>query len=683
VVGEPFRPEDILAIRMVVDPQLSPDGRVVAFTVVSSDREANQARSAVWIAATDGATPPERITQGSARDQRPRFSPDGSRLAFLANREREWRNDLYVMRVDGGEAVRVARLPRGILDFDWSPDGRRFALLGRPEWPADPDLPPARDEEETRKRYQERMRHLERRFRYRLDGQGQLDDEEPQVWVVAAEGENVDLRQVTNGPHAAARPRWAPDGTIAYLSNREDDWWRSEAMDVWSVDPKTGAQRRLTPGGATVTAFAIAPDGTLAHVAVGRGPGSLFARNHHLYIAGEDRTAEIDRSVWANILADMSTPREAPDLQWTRDGAVLYAPMSDGGRLRITRTEAADGEPQTVVGGDRVVLSFALGGDRIAFTSTSFTDPVTLRTAKLDGSDERVLFDPNPWLRERALGEVRHTPFEHDGRTVDSWTMLPPGYSGGRVPTILNIHGGPHAAWGWTFSHLMQALAGQGYAVVFCNSPGSQSYDEEYSVALTGRWGELDFPYWMAAVDKAVADGIADPEQLGVGGASYGGFATLWVIGHTDRFRAALAMRPVAELQGFYGSSDIGWNFGEHSFSAEPWEDEERFRRLSPVTYIEKMTTPLRLIASTGDLRTPLEQAEQVYMRLLKLGRDPELFIFHGEPHGLTTIGKPWNRVRHMRAMLEWWDRHLGKRAHPRKRAERTESAAANAAAES
>jgi dipeptidyl aminopeptidase/acylaminoacyl peptidase len=205
----------------------------------------------------------------------------------------------------------------------------------------------------------------------------------------------------------------------------------------------------------------------------------------------------------------------------------------------------------------------------------------------------------------------------------------------------------------------MQVIAGQGHAVVFCNSPGSQTYEQEFAASLTGRWGELDFPVWMKLVDKAIADGFADPERLGVSGASYGGFSTLWVIGHTDRFRAAISMRPVADLQAFYGSSDIGWNFGEHSFGAEPWEDPELFRRLSPITYVDRMTTPLRIIASTGDLRTPLEQAEQVYIRLLKMGREVDLVIFAGEPHAIVVAGKPWNRVRHMRAVTEWWAKHL------------------------
>lgn len=677
-MAHPLEPNDLLAIDMLADPQLSPDGGLVAFTLLQQDAEANHVRSSIWVVPANGSSPARQLSRGPARDQRARFSPDGKRLAFLSNREREWRNDLHVIDLGGGEAARVARLPRGILDFDWSPDGRRFALLGRPDWPIDPDLSAPKDDEEAHHRYQERARHLDHRFRYRMDGIGQLDDEEPQVWIVDSSGENGTLRQLTEGPWAAARPRWTPDGRIAYIANRDDDWWSSEAADVWAIGPQGGKPERLTPGGAKVTSFAFAPDGTLAYVAVGSGPGSLFARHHHLWVGGQDRTAGVDRSVWAGVLCDMTTPRDVPELVWTAEGDALYAPMADRGRLQVARTAAAGGRPKPIIGGDRVVPAFSVAGGRIAFLSTSFDDPLTLRIANTDASDERVLFEPNPWLRDRALGEVRAMPFEFDGRTIDAWILLPPGHDGGRLPVILDIHGGPHAAWGWSFSHVMQAMAGHGYAVVFANSPGSQSYDEEFSVSLTGRWGELDMPVWMAAVDRVVADGIADPDRLGVTGASYGGFSTLWVIGHTDRFRAAISMRPVSELQGFYGSSDIGWDFGQHSFAAEPWEDPDLYQRLSPLTYVEAMTTPLRLIGSSGDLRTPLEQAEQVYVRLLKLQREVDLIIFDGEPHAITTVGRPWNRVRQMRAVLDWWQRHLTKPATRRPELARAEPEALN-----
>jgi dipeptidyl aminopeptidase/acylaminoacyl peptidase len=221
---------------MLADPQISPDGTLIAFTVIDQDRATNQLRSAIWIAPSDGSAAPRRLTHGPRRDQRPRFSTDGTHLAFLANREFEWRPDLYVLDLAGGEAARVARLPRGILEFEWAPDGRQFALLGRPEWPVDPDLPRHTDDDETRKRYQERMRHLVRRFRYQMDGLGQLDDEEPQIWVVDGAGENAGLRQVTDGPWPAAQPRWTPDGRIAYLANRDEDWWRSDVVTYgWST----------------------------------------------------------------------------------------------------------------------------------------------------------------------------------------------------------------------------------------------------------------------------------------------------------------------------------------------------------------------------------------------------------------------------------------------------------------
>ena len=652
---DPIAPEDLNRVRMLADPAITRDGRLVAFTVITQDPDADQQRSAIWAVPADGSAPARRLTRGPRRDQRPRLSPDGRRLAFLSNREKEWRQDLFVLDLEGGEPRRVVSLPRGVLDFDWSPDGTRFALLGRPDWPEDPDRKPPKDAEEARERYRRRVRHLDRRFRYRMDGLGQLDDEEPQVWVAGADGDG--LEQLTEGPQPTARPRWAPDGRIAFLSNREEDFWRSEAVDVWAVPATGGEPERLTTAAGPVSSFAFAPDGRLAYVATGPGPGSLFSRHQRLYVDGECVTAGIDRSVWAGVLADMLPAREAAELQWAPDGA-LYFPLTDRGRIHVYRLPPG-GQPEVVVGGDRVVAAYSLGGDRLAFLSTAFDDPLSLRVAAADGSGEQAVHEANPWLRDKALGEARPLSFEHEGRTVDGWAVLPPGYEGGRVPAILYIHGGPHAAWGWSFSHVMQAMAGQGYAVLFCNSPGSQTYEEEFASSLTGRWGELDFPVWMAFVDKAVADGIADPDRLGVAGASYGGFSTLWVIGHTDRFKAAISMRPVSDLQAFYGSSDIGWSFGATSFASEPWSDPELYRRLSPVTYVDRMTTPLRLIGSTGDLRTPLEQAEQVYVRLLKMGREVDLLIFEGEPHALTTAGRPWNRVRHLRAILEWWDRHL------------------------
>jgi dipeptidyl aminopeptidase/acylaminoacyl peptidase len=307
-----------------------------------------------------------------------------------------------------------------------------------------------------------------------------------------------------------------------------------------------------------------------------------------------------------------------------------------------------------------VNASASIAAGTVVFLSTAPDEPVSLRAAGVDGTGERVLFDPNPWMRDTALGTLCPVALHHDGEAIDAWALLPPGAREGEPqPTLLYIHGGPHAAYGWSFPFVFQILAGAGYAILYCNPPGSQTYSEEFAGRVSGAWGEVDFPCFMALVDRAVEAGIADPDRLGVGGASYGGFSTLWTITHTDRFKAAVSMRPVSTMQAFYGSSDIGWSFGAHEMGAEPWEDPGVYARLSPITYLDRVTTPLRLIAGTADLRTPAEQAEQVFIRLRKMGREVDLVVFHGESHAVAVQGRPWNRVRHMRAVREWFDRHL------------------------
>ncbi|MEP7104889.1 MAG: S9 family peptidase [Chloroflexota bacterium] len=658
-MAEPLVTADILEFRMVGGVEVSPDGRQVAFTVITQDPDANLSQSAIWLVPADGSRPARQLTSGKGRDLHPRFSPDGTRLAFTSNRDQEWRPDLYVVDLGGGEPRLVVKTPRGLADFAWSSDGERFAILARPDWPENADRKPPKNEDVARSRYLERVRHL-KTFRYRLDGAGPLDDEQPQVWVSGADGSG--LHQVTEGDFAIARVRWTPDGRIAFLSNREADHWRSLEVGVYAVSANGGtAEPELISGLFTAAnAFAISPQGRVAVIAGTEGDGSVYARHQRLYVDGECLTANLDRSLWAGVLCDTHPSPECPDPAWSADGEWVYVPMTDRGTVGVARIPADGGDPQPVASGHRVVGYWSLGGDTLAMVSTAQDQALVVNAARADGTGEHRLFEPNPWVAERALGDVQPFNFQLEGREVDAWRILPPGHRPGpRVPTLLFIHGGPHSAYGWSFPFVFNILAGAGYAVVYCNPPGSQTYEEEYAQRLTGHWGEADFPYFMALVDRAIEAGFADVEKLGVAGASYGGYSTLWVVGHTQRFRAAISMRPVSDLNAFYGSSDVGWDFGARSFGAEPWEDPELFRRLSPVTYAEQILTPLRIIGSTGDLRTPLEQAEQVYHRLLKMGREVDLVVFHGEPHSVVTSGKPWNRIEHMRYVLDWWDTHL------------------------
>lgn len=648
-MAEPLRERDVIRFRMLADPQVSPDGGRVAFVVFEQDAEANHQATSIWTVAADGSAPARRLTAGP-RDLRPRWSPDGSRLAFLGAREREWAKDLYVLDMGGGEPQCVARLPRGITDYAWSED-HCLCLVGGPEYPSDPDRDPPTSPEETRRRYVERVRHV-RRFRYRLDGHGALDDEARQLWVVGADGSG--LRMVTQGPTDVSRPRWMADGRVAFLGNREPDHDTSDVVEVYAVDVASGRTERLTHADRFTAGFAFGPE---ARLAVLRAPTPFGGRHLRLWIDDECVSQELDRTSAPLVLADTAPMPEPADPVWAGDW--VYFEVADRGRMHVYRARAG-GRPELVLGCQRVIHSFSVGGGRIAFISTSPEDPLSLRIADMHGSEERLLFEANPWVRERALGRLERFDFEHDGRHVDAWALLPPGHDARtRLPTVLYIHGGPHAAYGWSFPLVFQILAGAGHAVVYCNPPGSQSYSEEFASSLHGAWGEMDLPYFMALVDRAVEAGFADPERLGVAGGSYGGYSTLWAITHTNRFRAAVSMRPVATLQGFYGSSDIGWEFGSIELGAEPWEDPALYRRLSPLTYLSRVTTPLRLIASTGDLRTPAEQAENVFVRLRKMGKEVDLVVFHDEPHSVVVAGRPWNRVRHIRAVLEWFQRHL------------------------
>jgi dipeptidyl aminopeptidase/acylaminoacyl peptidase len=653
VTHQPLGERDILRFRMISEPQLSPDGRQVAFVLTEQDAAADRQATSVWLVPADGSAEARRLTAGPS-DARPRWSPDGGRLAFLGAREREWAKDLYVLPLAGGEPQRVAELPRGITEYAWSADGSRLALLGGPDYPPDPDRDPPASREEARKRYQERVRYVGR-FRYRMDGQGVVDDEARQVWVVDAVRQEPP-RMVTRGDADAARVAWTPDGRVAFLGNREPDHDRSQVMEVYVVPADGGDVERLTHDEAVIAAFGFAPDGTLATLRTD-GADSFGGAHTRLWVGDECLTRGLDRTSTPAVLCDTMPGREAINPTW-HDGW-WYFDVGDGGAVHLYRARPG-APPERVIGGHRVTAMASIAAGAAAYLVSAPDDPVSLRSSGLDGGAERVLFDPNPWTRDVALGTPCPLALEHDGEAIDAWAVLPPRARDGQPqPALLFIHGGPHAAYSWAFQFQFHCLAGAGYAVVYCNPPGSQTYSQEFARRVTGHWGEVDFPCFMALVDRAVELGIADPDRLGVGGASYGGFSTLWTITHTDRFRAAVSMRPVSTMQGLYGSSDIGWSFGAREMGAEPWEDPGVYARLSPVTYLDRVTTPLRLIAGTADMRTPAEQAEQVFIRLRKMGREVDLVVFHGESHAVAVQGRPWNRVRHLRAVLEWFDRHL------------------------
>jgi dipeptidyl aminopeptidase/acylaminoacyl peptidase len=641
---------DLLLWRNVGQLALSPDGTRLAFVEMWSDAEADTNKMAVFLVPTDGSVPARRLTFGPTRDWGPKWSPNGRFLAFLSMRETEWRPDLYVMDMEqGGDPLLAAKLPRGIAQFAWSADGTRFALVGRPAYPDD-RWRPTDDEDERRARYQERIVYLDR-MHYRSDGTQLVDDEQPALWVCEIGGEPS---VVVESEYPLHSPAWTPDGRIAFLSSREPDHELTWDTQVWAVSPDGGEPSKLSASGGAVHAYAFTDDGRVAYSAYPVPGLPVGCYDDQLWV--DDAVVVFEHNVGKHVLADTVDPiggSSAP----TVCGTDVYVQVSINGATHVYVLR--DGALSPVLAGNRVIGEFDVAGDLIAFTSTSPTEPGSIRVARRDGTDERVLHEPNPWIAERAVSEFREIWVDVDGVRSQAWVILPPqGIGDEPPPCVLSIHGGPHGAYGWAFNLLLQMLAAPGYSVIYGNPPGSLSYGEKFAQLTHRAWGEADFPHAMAYCDEAVAQGWADASRLGVTGGSYGGFLTCWAISHTDRFKAALAARPPTNLTSIFGSSEFGWALMHGCFDVHPWEDRELFARLSPMSYVEKIKTPLRLIACTADLRVPMEQVEQMYISLKVLGREVDMVVFR-DSHHLIYTGPPSNRVAHMDAITDWFSRYL------------------------
>ncbi|MBX6342798.1 MAG: S9 family peptidase, partial [Thermomicrobiaceae bacterium] len=382
---------------------------------------------------------------------------------------------------------------------------------------------------------------------------------------------------------------------------------------------------------------------------------------------GEARclTVELDRTAEDAMLTDTAAASD-PGLVWSGDGQHLYFQVSDQGNTHLYRVGADGGDAECVVGGRRRVHDFSLSrdGQRVAFVAADPLNPGDVYVCAADGADERRLTRVNEgYLRSVALSEPEEFWVEsqaEDRLPIQAWLLRPAGFEEGRkYPVVLEVHGGPHSMYGNVFFHEFQLLAAQGYAVVYANPRGSQGYGDAFTKAAVGAWGERDMPDLMAVLDHVVGMGFVDANRQAVLGGSYGGFMTNWLVGHTDRFRAAITMRCVSNLYSFYGTSDIGFRFGEYEIGGMPWENRDQYLRLSPISYVERMTTPLLILHSEADYRCPIEQAEQLFVMLKRLGREVEFVRFPDESHGLSRNGKPKHRVERLQHILRWFERYL------------------------
>jgi dipeptidyl aminopeptidase/acylaminoacyl peptidase len=641
-------PEDVYELTGAADPRLHPDGKLVAFVVWRIDKETAEYRSAIWVAAADGSSAPRQFTSGEKRDSSPRWSPDGSQLAFTSSRGEGKTSQLYVITAEGGEARKLTDLKEDPSDLAWSPDGSRIAFCARVR-------DPAYEEEDEKKRRSRRFTRLN----YKLDNVGWTGDRRQHVFVVPVDG-SEEPKQLTEGDFEDSAPSWSPEGRrIAFVSARSEFWDLELASDVFVVDADGGEPRQLTESDGGCDAPVWSPDGS--QIAFLYTPGTLDWP-HHGQVALVSADGGGQRLLTESL--DRTCAPYPPIREPIWDGGRILFGVEDWGNVHVHAVPAdGSGPPEPILQGERVINGFDLRNGTLLHTQTTPTAP-----AELYAGERRLTEVGKAFAESRELAEPeRFAALSEDGTEVNAWIVRPPGFEAGkRYPALLNIHGGPFSQYTTAFFDEFQVYAAAGYVVLYSNPRGSSGYTEEWGRAIRGPsngqgpgWGTVDYQDLTAVVDTALQRfDFIDPDRLGILGGSYGGFMTTWIVGHTDRFKAAVSERAVNNLVSAYGSSDLFWAFAGQ-FGSYLYEDFDAWVDRSPSRYAGNIKTPLLIIHSENDLRCAIEQAEHLFITLRLRKHDVELVRFPAESHELTRSGSPMHRVERFQIILEWFDRYL------------------------
>jgi dipeptidyl aminopeptidase/acylaminoacyl peptidase len=643
--------DDMFALRDVDDPQVSPEGDWVAYTVRVADRDEDKSDTDLWMTRWDGSRS-VRLTSDKGKEHTPRWSPDGQYLAFLSSRGVEEEVDqLWILNRQGGEAELFTRFKGEVSDYEWSPDSKRLVLVAQ-----DPEPDAAAAEKEKGKNKEKKPRPIViDRFQFKQDEEGYLRHQRRHLYLfdLATRADTL----LTPGDFDELLPAWSPDGkSLAFVSKRGPDPDRHDNWDLFLVEAREGAApRQLTqndiPDGdpSWDSRPAWSPDGKSIAYLQGGPQKLIYYAVHQLAViptaGGPPRlpAADLDRNMDHPV--------------WSADGRSIYFLLEDDRAKQVARVPAAGGKVERVLAGERVVSALAMGpGGKIAILASTPQAPPEVFA--LEGTTPRPLSRQNDELLAGIeLGVVEGISFKSkDGTTVNGLVVKPPRYQAGRkVPTLLRIHGGPVDQFGYEFDFEWQLFAARGYAVVGANPRGSSGRGEAFSKAIYADWGNKDAQDVLAAVDYVVREGIADPQRLGLGGWSYGGMLTNYTIAQDTRFKAATSGASISNILAGYGTDQYIREYEAELGS--PWKNTGVWTRLSfPFLHADRIVTPTLFLCGQADFNVPLLNSEQMYQALHALGRDTQLVIYPREYHGLR---RPSFKRDRLERYLTWYDKYL------------------------
>jgi dipeptidyl aminopeptidase/acylaminoacyl peptidase len=680
--------KDLFNFVWIADPQVAPDGSRIAFVRVTVNARKDGYDTAIWTVSTAGGEP-HQMTAGP-RDASPRWSPDGQYLCFVRAPENNGRVEppqLFMLSMQGGEAFQFTSATRGAGNPQWSPDGKMISFSNgatadelakaAPRPSPSPGASPGPSPSVSPERESD-VRVITRAV-YRNNDAGYLDFKHPaHIWLVAAPhtgDEKVTPKQLTSGRYSEGNVTWAKDNSRIYFTSdhRDEPYYELGQTDIYSIPVSGGQPAMLTSIDMGSGAFTVSPDGKqIAFYAAVNKPvrsytePDLWVMDLAPNAQPRNLTADYDFDLGGGVGGDNTAPRGGGGFPpvWSADGKSVVALVGKEGKAMLGSFDVASGKETDVTSGNEAIVSFRAtpDGSKFGLLISTPTKVGDLYWFDRSSGTRTQLTHINDQLFSKLNltepEEMWYTSF--DGKKIQAWIQKPPDFDANKkYPLILNIHGGPHAAYGWVFDHEFQWMAAKGYVVLYPNPRGSTTYGQDFGNVIQYHYPGDDFKDLMAGVDEVIKRGYIDEKKLGVTGGSGGGLLTDWTVGHTTRFAAAVAQRDIASWSDWWYTADFTL-FQPSWFKAAPFDDPDDFKARSPITYINNVKTPMMFILGEADWRTPTYAGGEEFFRALKYKKIPTVMVrFPGETHELSRSGQPWHRIERLEHIVGWFDKWL------------------------